>query len=85
MTGCPGSSAPALARPSTPSLNISDQTASPRLAVQPGQDGVRDRADASLQRRAVADERGNPVADDGGRLVAGRSGGEGSGASASIA
>ena len=64
VTGWPGSSAPALARPSTPSLNISDHTASPRLRVQPGQDGVRDGADAGLQRRAVADKRGHPVTDD---------------------
>src|ERR1700722_8266798 len=35
VTGWPGSSAPAFARPSTPSLNISDHTASPRLRCSP--------------------------------------------------
>jgi hypothetical protein len=37
----------------------------PPPAVQPGQDRVRDGADAGLQRRAVANEGGYPIADAG--------------------
>jgi hypothetical protein len=40
----------------------------PAPAVQPGKHGVGDGADARLQGRAVADERGDPVTDEGGRF-----------------
>ena len=85
VTGRAGSSAPALARPSTPSLNISDHTASPRLSCSPASTAsgtapmpscsVAPSPTSAATRPAMAAE----------TSVAGRGTGACSGASASIA
>ena len=85
VTGCPGSSAPALARPSTPSLNISDRTVSPRLVSSPAStaSGTAPMPSCSVAPSPISAATRAAIAAD--TSVGGRRGGDGSGASASIA
>jgi hypothetical protein len=85
VTGRPGSRAPALASPSTPSLNISDHTASPRLRCSPARtaSGTAPMPACRVAPSPMSAATRSPMRAD--ASVAGRSGATASGASASIA